>query len=340
MHTTLWSLAPLALLLTGCNKDKDDTGGGDDTADTGDTSDTGDTTDTGDTSSDCTAAVTSTDPTAGATDVYYRGIYTISFDQDGSAADISVLDGAGAEVATDVSWSEGNVQAELRADLAASTPYTLHIELCGVTTDVPFTTSALGTPLTDGNESLIGKTYMIQLSEADITDPALLDAIASQYLTVPLLFQVTASDATSVDLLGALGEQNTDGTYSQLAGLPTWDFPAGDFSDSPYFSAAAEYITIMYGDIPIPIEGFTLEGSFTSDGSQIQMGRATGKADSRFMAPLISRPEDDYGAFCELAGAMGIPCEPCADGKPYCLYIVAENITALYQPGVTLEVYK
>lgn len=332
---TIWWTSVLGLALVGCNKDKD-VGGDSGDSGTGDSGSDSGAGDSGDSGTDCVAAVTATSPTDGATGVYYRDIYVVDFSADASAAEIEILDDAGTPVSREITWSDGNVQASVRADLEASSAYTLHVELCGVTTEVGFSTSELGTPLDGGTSSVQGRTYMIQLSEADITEPALLGSLARQYLTVPLLFEVTEANDSVVDLLGALGYLEDDGTYTQMTWLPTWDFPAGDFADAPYFYAEAEYITIMYGPYPIPIENFTLEGSFTSDGAQIQKGRATGKADTRYMAPLIKRDPKDYAAFCDLAGSLGIYCEPCADGEDYCLYIVAEEIVGTWQEGVDL----
>ena len=339
MRTITWGALLGSLALMACNKDKDTETG--DTSDSGSV-DTGDSTETGDTDTsdtdtgDCVAAVIATSPTANATDIYYRDTFTVTFDDDGSAAVISILDGGGTDVANEVTWSEGNVQAYVKGTLAPLTTYTLHVEECGVTTDVPFTTSDLGTPLEGGNASMLNRTYMVQLSEANITTPALLDAIASEYLTVPLLFMVSSVDETSMGLLGGLGYHENDGTYTQLTAYPTWDFPAGDFTESPFFAAQAATVTITYGDIPIPIENFYLEGVFTADGSFIKNGKATGKADSRFMGPLISQPADAYSAFCDLGSKLGISCEACSDGEPYCLYIVAEDITGYYQDGLTI----
>lgn len=334
----LW-FGGLALLLSAsaCKKDKDTT----DTADSNDGDDSAvDSADSGgETDTPCLAAVIALTPADGATSVYYRDTYTVAFDTDGSAALIEVRDAAGVAAPTSITWSEGNVEAFVTADLYPSSPYTLHVELCGVTSEATFVTSDLGTPIIEGPGSLVGHTYMIQLSEADITTPAVLEALAAEYLTVPLLFDVTQSDESTITFLGGLGEQNDDGTFSQIDGLPTWDFPAGDFTSSPYFATRADYITLMYGEYAIPIEEFTLDGVFTSDGSQILEGHATGKADTRNMAELLAQPADNYAALCDLAGSLGVYCEACLDGEPYCLYIAAEQIEASYQPGLTLTPY-
>jgi len=320
---------PLALIaLVACNKDKDDTGPEDSTTPV--TDDTG-----GTTGVDCETTVSSLTPVEGDTDVYYRGMLAASFEGDGAATVFTVTDASGAEVAlSDFTWSDGNVQVWFRADLAPSTSYTLSAEVCGVSSSSAFTTNEVGTPLTEGNSSLSGRTYVTRLSEATIVDPAVLDPLLGQYLTVPLLFEVTTADEATIDLLGALGYQEDDGSYTQYD-LPTWDFPAGDFTDSPYFNAEAEAIVIMYGDIPIPIEDFTLEGSFSADGSEIRYGRATGLGDSRYLGELVNQPGVE-SAVCELAEAMGVYCQPCSDGEPYCLWIVAEDIECDYVPGLDL----
>ncbi len=319
------------LALAACNKDKVD----DDSAAVSDT-DPVDTDDTDTLTGDCSATVLSSTPEDGDSDVYYRTVFTVSFDGDGQtdAAEFSVLDDVGnpADV-TDVVWSDGGVQVMFRADLAPSTAYQLGTTVCGVTTAASFVTNTIGTPIADGNASLAGRAYVTRLSDATIVDPAVLDPLLGQYLTVPLLFEVTAADDTTIDLLGALGYQEDDGSFTQLTDLPSWDFPAGDFTDTPYFFAQAASITILYGDIPIPLEDFTLEGSFTADGSQIVYGRATGLGDTRYLGALVNQP-DVESAVCDLAGAMGVYCEPCADGEPYCLFIIAEDIEADYEEGL------
>lgn len=285
----------------------------------------------------CLVGVIETEPAAGATDVYYHDTLTVSFDGDGASAVFTLLDGAGTDVPVTATWTDGNVQAMLTAELGPSTTYTLTTDLCGAAWSVSFTTSDLGTPLTIDPTALVGSTYVFRLSDADITEPAFLGIIAGTYLTVPILMGVDAADASSIDLLGGLGYE-TGSTFVQEPGLPTWDFPAADFTGQPYFAAASPLITIMYGPTPIPITDFTLSGTFTADGSAIEQGFATGIGDSRYMAELVGKPADDYGAVCDLAAAAGVYCTDCTDGEPYCLYIVAENISATKVDGLTMEV--
>lgn len=301
---------------------------GDDTADPD--------TDT-DTDVPCEASFYSVDPVDGAGDVYYRAPIVVSFEGDAGSATFSLTDAGGADVAFDAAWSDGNVQATLTTVLAAETTYTLTVDVCGVTTTTTFTTSSLGKPLEVDPASLVGNTYVWRLSDADITEPSFLDFVANTYLTVPLLITVTAADDTTIDLLGGLGYLEDDGSYTQQMGEETWDFPSGDFAAQPYFEAYAELITITYSGTPIPIEQFHLSGTFTADGTRIEKGVGSGLGDSRYMGPLLGLPEDDLGAICEIAAEAGVECEPCADGEPYCIYIVAEEISAVVEEGLVLE---
>lgn len=314
-------------LLAGCGEqdglDKDTSGGDLDTAN-------GDVV-------ECSLALLSTTPEDGAGDVYYRDPLVVSFDGGDASADatISLADAAGTDVPATATWGEGGVQATLDVVLQPLTTYTLTVDVCDATTTSTFTTSELGTPLTVASADLQGRTYVFRLSEADITEPAFLDVIADSYLNVPLLLGITAADDTSIDLLGALGDLNDDGSYSQDLAQTTWDFPAADFTTSPFFFAQAEYIVLSYQGTPIPIEDFTIEGTFTADGTEIVKGRATGLGDSRELGSMIFG-DDDPAAICNLAEDQGVYCVPCADGGPYCLEIVAEDIVATWEEGLVV----
>ncbi|MFZ5478648.1 MAG: hypothetical protein ACOZNI_17890 [Myxococcota bacterium] len=286
----------------------------------------------------CVAELFSTDPEDGDAGVYFRGGVTVSLtDVPTEEPVIQVLDDAGAEVPASITWDESGLQAFVDVVLAPSSSFTLHVEVCGASSDVAFSTSDLGTPLEVPAADLVGRTYVFSLADAKITEPSFLDAVAGSYLTVPLLFGVEAASETEIDFVGALGELQDDGDYVQVDGQPTWDFPPADFTGTPYFEAHADEITIMYGEIAIPIEDFSLSGTFTSDGEQIAEGYATGFGDSRYMGGLVGR-DGDPAAICEIASSAGVDCEDCSDGEPYCMYIVATEITAEYELGLTIEV--
>lgn len=313
-------------LVAGCGDDNEggkDTSGGDLDTSSGDVV-------------ECAVTTLAIVPEDGATGVYYRDPLVVSFEGDASAeATISLVDASGAETAVTPTWGEGGVQATMDVVLEPSTTYTLTVDVCDATTTATFTTSDLGTPLTVASADLQGRTYVFRLSEADITEPAFLDVIADSYLNVPLLLGITAADDTSIDILGALGTLNDDGSYTQNMAQLTWDFPAADFTTRPFFFAQAEYIVLSYQGTPIPIEDFTIEGTFTADGTAIMEGRATGLGDSRELGQMIFG-DDDPAAICNLAEDQGVYCVPCADGGPYCLEIVAEDIVATWEEGLVV----
>ncbi len=326
-------LAPLGLLV-GCPTTKFDS----DSA----AFDSGTITDT-DTATVCTTAVSAITPVDTTADVYYRDPFTVDFTGDGATAVFTVVDGSGTNVPVSAAFTDGNVQAVVTPDaaLAPLTSYTLTVDVCGTSTSSAFTTSDLGTPLTGDPTMLLGRTYVFRLSDANITTPAFLNLIAGTYLTVPILLGVESADSSLIHMIGGLGD-DSGAVMTQLKDtsgyLPTWDFPAADFSYQPYFQAASPMVTIMYGSVAIPISDFTLAGTFAADGSSIQHGTATGTGDSRNMGVLVGK-SGDPAAICDLASSMGVDCTACPDGEPYCLYIVAEDITATALDGVTMTTY-
>lgn len=328
----------LAFALAGCEKEdtgKDSTGDTEVVTDSEDTGETGDTnvdTQETDTVEPCTIAVLEMSPTDGTTEVYYRDPMSVLFDADGSAATFLIADTEGNTIEPTPVWGDGNLRVELAATLAPSTTYTLTASICGVDSTTSFTTSMLGTPLIFPPEDLVGAVYMFRISDATITEPAVLDLLGDSYLTSPLLFEVEQADATSITLLGALGEASGT-SFAQVAGASTWPFPPGDFSSSPTFYAEADAIYITYEDIEIPIEHFTLRGTFTYDGAAIEQGYTTGFLDTAELGPLFGL-SDDPGALCEFADSFGIECIPCDDGEVTCVAVIGEDIRATYQEGV------
>jgi hypothetical protein len=250
---------------------------------------------------------------------------------------ISLVDGAGTPVSPDFYWSEGNVQVSLASILTPDTTYTLTVDICQTHLVSSFTTSHLGSPLLNGTESLAGVTWEFRLSDdADITEPAFLDIVASSYVTVPILIGVESVDDTTIDLMGALGEYDQgNGKYTQDTSETPWDFPAADFTEAPFFAATADVATLTYQSIDVPIEQFHLEGTITEDGSAIDEGRASGYLDTRNAGVWVGRP-GEAGAVCETAAAAGVTCVSCMDGSPYCMLVIAQNIRAEQVPGLTL----
>lgn len=330
------NLTVLLLLAAGCKTDKPDPDSGNEiVTDSVDTGDSG-TTDT-DTGIPCTVAVTEMTPLEGASEVYNRSALTVSFDSDASAAVLTVTDSAGTPATLNTAWSEGNVKATLTGVLAPDTDYTFTASICGVDSVSHFRTSHLGSPLLGDTSSLKDITWEFRLSDdATITEPSFLELMASTYVTTPLLIGVTESNDQIIDLLGALGDYSAQGAYTQSKVDVPWDFPPADFTQAPYFAATAPLVTLTYKGTPIPIEQFHLEGTITEDGAYIKEGKASGFLDTRNAGSWVGAGTEP-GAVCDIAAKAGVTCVACQDGNPYCMYIVAEQITATQIPGLVLD---
>lgn len=336
---------PLLLLaLIACNKDKngEETGGADDSGPVVDDSggdDTGGGDDSNNPDTPCTTVPLEISPEDGESGWYFLDPLSITFSESAASATITLKDSAGAEVPTTVDWGEGALIATVTPDggLAGSTTYTLDIAVCEYTGSVSFTTDVYGDPMSVEPSSLIGLTYVFDLGQAEITEPENLGYLLAYYLTQPLLIGVQDATDTEITLIGAQGKLKNDGTYSQY-GTDVWYFPAADFTAAPYFSASTDAINISYSGYDIPLEDFHLEGTFAPDGSSIGGGFASGMGDTRNMGPLLGL-DDDPNAVCALIDGLelGVSCDSCSDGEPYCLYLEVEFANSYVADGVTIE---
>jgi len=331
---------PLLALLAACATDP--SASGDTSGVTGNDSANTDSNDTGD-GGDCDVRLTSTDPAEGAMGVYIHAPITLNFSGDASGADIEVRDPAGTAAPTSEAWAEGNLHVVLTADLAPSTTYTIHAELCGVTQEAHFTTSSIG-GMDFAPGDLVGRTYTFALKDAEITEPAILEAFDDAKLTSPLGFMVENADDASIDFLGALLTIQ-GGDYVQVTDAPTWDFPASDFSKAPYFAIAIDDLTFVYSDpingIPdtdIMLHEFEFDGTFSADGASILMGHIDTLVDTRTLGPLFGLADTD-NAVCDFATGFAVDCVTCPDGEAYCLHTIGEDITAPEVEGLTLKAY-
>jgi hypothetical protein len=248
-----------------------------------------------------------------------------------------ILDSQGYVVSDSVSWvEEGNTfTVDLEQPLAASTDYVLRYSDCVEQVDVPFQTSALGTPLVGGPGELVGNTYNIDLIGADWVEPGAMGALLSLYFTTPILIGVQWADETTIDLLGAPGYEDSLGELQQYIWEPTWDFPLADFASSPYFSAVTDQVVFQFGSVDIPIHDFLFRATISADGAQLGGGELSGLGDTRHMGVLFDQPNDEM-AVCDLAATLGVYCQPCPDGNETCMYMKALEVSGQLLPNVTL----
>jgi hypothetical protein len=231
-----------------------------------------------------------------------------------------------------VGWDGSIATLTPAVPLAASTAYTLSASVCGVQTDVGFTTAVYGAELDGEVGALEHLTYVLDLNEVTFTQPEGLELIFSIYGVNPLLVGVASADAEQLTLYVAEGKLGVDGEYRLLRDPRSWWFDPADFTRQPYFSATQD-IELAYDEVTIPVSDFHLEGTFAPDGSSIGGLVVSGVADTRDLADDVGGSEDYV---CDLVADWGIDCVACDDGAVLCLDILAEGVTAPLAPGLDI----
>jgi hypothetical protein len=286
--------------------------------------------DTSDSQPSCEIEIDSTVPASGAVDAYYRAPieFTLS-DADPTATITTDIPGS------QVTSEDGKTIKWVPTDpLAPSTSYTVTLDYCHGSADLAFTTSALGTPIPDSS-SLVGMTYTIDLANARIVEPAGIGSVLTSQLQQNILVGVQSVDASSIQMIGAIA---TDGTTTQNYCDPTIPFPAADFSAAPYFTVGPQTTTLSVAGYNVEIQDLEITGTFAADGSYFGGGTLSGTIDTRPLAPLLDDSGNE-GAICDLAVNFGAQCQACpSDGEPYCLTLVADQITATSVSGTLSEV--
>lgn len=304
-------MAVIGFTLAGCGKDDDGDSGG---------------TNTGDNTNAC--ATVTPFPALNASDVYYRT--TIEFDMgDAVESDATItVDAGGTPVTGTTTIIDSRVVFEPSAPLAPSTTHNVTLNWsCGPTTS-SFTTSDIGGPVSPP-DSLIGKTYALDLGAGRFVEPPGVGSLIGGLLTQSVLLGVTQADASIVHIMGALGAESGSG---QDMCTESFDFPVdADFSENPYFVVASDALTLEIEGISIVIEDMEVSGAFADDGSQIAGASLAGTLDVSILADLVGSDP------CALLVTFGVECKTCSDGVTQtCLSVFVDSMTADEQAGVTL----
>ncbi len=312
------SLLLLSLLITACT-------GEDKAGETGDTAGT----------DSCDVTIKSTLPAANAVDANYRAAIEFNL----SAADPTAMASSSVAGTTTLVDDGETVIYTPNAPLEPSTAYTVTLDYCGGTADLMFTTSSDGTPLTDV-QVLVDRTYALDLAGARILEPAGVGTVLTSYLTQDILVGVKTVDATSIQMIGAIGVEGSSPPEQNYCD-PSIPFPSADFSAQPYFQIGPQTTTLAVAGYEIEIGNLEITGTFAADASYFAGGTLSGTIDTRPLAPLLGEDgeDSDEGAICDLAVSFGATCTACpADGEPFCLTLVADQIVAEEVAGETLVI--
>lgn len=265
-------------------------------------------------------------------DFYVRGTVDFKFTKDkDEEATISVADAAGADVSGATEWIGDTIRFTPAAPLATGATYQATLTHCGGAADVSFQTGDLGGALTDGPESLVGRTYAVALGDARFVKPEGVGSLLGGLLTQDILVGVTAANDTEINMMGALSQE---GSLDQDRCEPSIEFPvAADFSEAPFFAIEAEELALTIADFNVGIKDFTLSGTFAADGSYMGGAVLAGLLDARDLVEAligggILEEGSDATSVCDLISAFNVNCEACSDGEAYCLSIHVDQIMA------------
>jgi hypothetical protein len=280
-------------------------------------------------------------PAGGESNWYWRDRPVLFTDTNATVNyDAWLVDADGNRLDTQIEWRDGDVSFDLVWDglFEPSTEYTLWTRDCAGTESVSFRTSALGAPLLDGPDGLVGTTFRLDLVGATWVEPAALSGILAIYFTTPILLGVQYADDSNIDFLGAAGDVDELGRIKQST-APTWDFPVQSFAQQPYFEAEVDFINLDYvsdgSTTKIPVQDFRLFATIAADASSLGGAKLSGLADTRNMGALLS-DAGNLSAICDFARPIGVDCVDCADGLPYCLYLEASDLVGTRVSDVTL----
>jgi len=321
MSRSVWLLAALAL--GACNKDK-----GGDTAGGGDT-------DSGNLA--CDVTVDSTVPDSGAVDAYWQSDIEFHLSDADDTAVLALTQGGTAVSGT--SWLGDDADVVYftpDSPLSPSTSYTATASLCGgdLNPSIDFTTDSYGTAL---DADITDNTYVVDLANARFVKPEGVADLLLGQLNNDILIGVQSYDDSTLQMIGAMSTEIGGPQDFCNASIP---FPEADFTGAPYFAVGPEDTLISVAGYDIEISNLVISGTFAADGSSFGGAVLAGELDARVLAPLLVDlvGTDDPDEICALLVGFGVACDTCsADGQPYCIDILADQMTAELKADTVLE---
>lgn len=274
----------------------------------------------------CGVSVT-TFPAANAVDAYYRGNIEFRLTKGDPTAEIQTDIPGTKRVSVDgltVYW-------EPDSPLEPDTAYSATLSYCAGEVELTFSTSALGSPIVNA-AALSGRSYLLRVEQTRVVEPpGAGQMLASDIASVFLLVQVTSATATDLSMFAAPVLAGFDDRQDYCD--PSIPFRVSDFSGSPHFTVSGhgQYQIGLSGGGTLPIQNVSLSGDFSPDGVYFGGAVLQGTIDTR---AALTNP----GELCKNAATLGVQCQACDDGEPYCLNLRADSITATEATAEVLEI--
>ena len=261
---------------------------------------------------------------------YYRDHVSFVFDGIDEDATIVLMDAYGNDIDGSTYWTSNRLSFAPTRPLNASANYAATLTHCAGETTVDFVTTASGVPLSEDVE-LAGKTYVVNLDDADFVKPPGVGGLLLGLLEQHLLLGIMEVSGSAIEMMGAVAMERS--STDQNTCEPTIPFPtAADFTDSPHFSIGADTTELSVSEIDINIRDWLFTADFSADGSKILGGVLTGKIDAADLTGAMVGTglidDEDPRAVCELIATFGVACEDCGDGREECLDVHMASITA------------
>ena len=283
----------------------------------------------------------------------------VRFSQQPTAVDFEVTGPDGSVPLSETKSSNGRVYTFVPVDgLEPDTGYEVTLGWAGADPVVySFSTSQAGLPLDDPSV-LIDLAFMADLAGATFVEPPGVGPIfQSQLVDIALLGDMDASSDLSlasqpgVQFVVAVGTvtdpvsgtveveecATTSGMTIGADGLvgTADDVPASFVN--PAFELGPTDLDWFFQGTSMSWTDLQMSGVYTPDGEQIQGGALSFLMDTRPMGPELI-PDGGEDSVCVLfEETVGVECEPCNDGEPFCLFMVITDIEAHAVPGLDLE---
>lgn len=277
----------------------------------------------------CETTIPATWPVDGAVGVYHRGAieFTLS-EPDETATVLADFDGVQSTRA------DGLVVVYTPTEpLDTNTTYTVSLDYCRGTPSISFTTSELGEPLAESAQ-VLGGVYAADFTAVRFLSGDGVGQVIRTFIGDELLLQVVQASDHVFQLRAALVDLESS-TLAQDPCATTALLPESDFSDQPWFEHAAADVVLDAYDVVMHLTDFQASGTVAPDASWIGGIALSVTLDTREAAEMLGLAAEDI---CELASNVGLACEPCNDGQPYCGTLVLEDLGGEWVEVVVEEV--